>query len=450
MTSFCSLPFGEPGKNQLFLTNSVSQGIDRFRPVYDWFDKALRLIAPDSRFELFHLLFNSGHPINNVVNEALSQFDTGIVRLSDEKIPFDSISMPESLRVELQENIKEGMGAQLLGMSTHDRTVVFRKDGELIAKKLVTYHPKSDGTEVRFDIRQESDGTRRMIDLLPAFIDLLQAFPDQSGQEAGKVYVIDEIDRSLHTLLVRSLIEAYLEKCSIKTRSQMLLTTHDVLLMDQHLLRRDEMWVTERDDSGISQPVSLQRLQGYPVRQGHPQVLPAGTAGRYPPYFAGRRFNLPRPLRGKYEDRLMPRGRRHFRRVPGRRSYRSLFVLAVEGTRTEPQYFSIFNVKRSVHVKVLTQPGGTDPFHVLKRMERYLSQERLKASDQAWLVVDKDHWTDEQLTKLHSWAQKHQSYGFVLSNPNFEYWLLLHFEEGNGHFIFTGLCRSYKAASSAL
>ena len=128
----------------------------------------------------------------------------------------------------------------------------------------------------------------------------------------------------------------------------------------------------------------------------------------------------------------MPKGRRHFRRVPGRRSYRSLFVLAVEGTRTEPQYFSIFNVKRSVHVKVLTQPGGTDPFHVLKRMERYLSQERLKASDQAWLVVDKDHWTDEQLTKLHSWAQKHQSYGFVLSNPNFEYWLLLHFEEGNG------------------
>ena len=92
----------------------------------------------------------------------------------------------------------------------------------------------------------------------------------------------------------------------------------------------------------------------------------------------------------------MPRGRRHFRRVPGRRSYRSLFVLAVEGTRTEPQYFSIFNAKRSVHVKVLTQPGGTDPFHVLKRMERYLSQERLKASDQAWLVVDKDHWTDEE------------------------------------------------------
>ena len=286
---FLQFAFRGTQENQLFLTNSVSQGIDRFRPVYDWFDKTLQLIAPDSRFELFHLLFNTGHPINAVVNEALSQFDTGIVRLSDEEIPFDSISMPESLRVELQEKIKDGVRAQLLGMSTHDRTVVFRKDGELIAKKLVTYHPKSDGTEVRFDIRQESDGTRRMIDLLPAFFDLLQAFPDQSGQEAGKVYVIDEIDRSLHTLLVRSLIEAYLEKCSIKTRSQMLLTTHDVLLMDQHLLRRDEMWVTERDDFGTSSlfPFSDYKEIRYDkdIRKsylqgrlgGIPRILPGGA-----------------------------------------------------------------------------------------------------------------------------------------------------------------------------
>jgi len=71
------------------------------------------------------------------------------------------------------------------------------------------------------------------------------------------VFVIDEVDRSLHTLLTRRLLEAYLASCSADTRSQLLLTTHDVLLMDQQLLRRDEMWVAERKPSGASTLVSF-------------------------------------------------------------------------------------------------------------------------------------------------------------------------------------------------
>ncbi|MBT3291657.1 MAG: AAA family ATPase, partial [Victivallales bacterium] len=90
----------------------------------------------------------------------------------------------------------------------------------------------------------------RVIDLLPAFQQLW-------GQTSAKVFVIDELDRSLHTLLTRQLLEAYLDTCSKDTRSQLLLTTHDVLLMDQDLLRRDEMWVVERDSSGSSSLLSF-------------------------------------------------------------------------------------------------------------------------------------------------------------------------------------------------
>jgi AAA15 family ATPase/GTPase len=53
------------------------------------------------------------------------------------------------------------------------------------------------------------------------------------------------------------LLEAYLANCSTKTRTQLLLTTHDVLLMDQQLLRRDEMWVAERDATGASNLLSF-------------------------------------------------------------------------------------------------------------------------------------------------------------------------------------------------
>ncbi len=231
--------------NQLFLTNSVSQKINEFRTVFDWFDEKLVLIAPDSRFNNFHLLFHSEHPATAAANEVLIQLDSGIVRLGQEEIPFDSMSIPESLRTELQEEVKEGEGAQLLDSLGEERFVVFRQNGELNAKKLVTYHLKKDGTEVKFDIRQESDGTKRMIELLPAFLGF-------DARESDSVFVIDEVDRSLHTMLVRSLVENYLSGSSTKSRSQMLLTTHDVQLMDQQLLRRDEMWATERDVTGSS------------------------------------------------------------------------------------------------------------------------------------------------------------------------------------------------------
>jgi AAA15 family ATPase/GTPase len=81
--------------------------------------------------------------------------------------------------------------------------------------------------------------------------------PIVNSQGFKKVYVIDEVDRSLHTLLTHKLLDAYLATCSTETRTQLLLTTHDVLLMDQNLLRRDEMWVAERDASGNSSLMSF-------------------------------------------------------------------------------------------------------------------------------------------------------------------------------------------------
>ena len=134
--------------------------------------------------------------------------------------------------------------------SGSERFVFSMKDGKLTAKKLIAFHPKPDGTEAKFEIRQESDGSQRLIDLLPAFLGL-------TSQSTPRVFVIDEVDRSLHTLLTRRLLETYLDSCTAETRSQLLFTTHDVLLMDQQLLRRDEMWITERDQSGASHLFSV-------------------------------------------------------------------------------------------------------------------------------------------------------------------------------------------------
>ncbi len=247
---FLDFAFKGTRDNQLFLTNSVSQKVDTFKPVYDWFKNTLVLIAPDSRFGPFDQFLDEGQPLYTTMNEMLHQLDTGIAHLGGEEISLENISMPEELEARLQEEVKEGMTVRLVHEPSNERFVITRKGGKLIAKKLVSYHQKQDGTEEKFEMRRESDGSRRVIDLMPAFLDL-------SAQRSKRVYVIDEVDRSLHTLLTRQLLNTYLSSCSAQSRTQLLFTTHDVLLMDQHLLRRDEMWVTERDGSGASTLISF-------------------------------------------------------------------------------------------------------------------------------------------------------------------------------------------------
>lgn len=125
--------------------------------------------------------------------------------------------------------------------------------------------------------------------------------------------------------------------------------------------------------------------------------------------------------------------RRKFQRPLGERRYKKLFLIAAEGIKTEPIYFGFFSDDTAVvRVSCLKGKYDSSPPQVLKRMTDYLAREGLKPSDEAWLVVDKDEWTEEQLTQLHQWSLQQQNYGFALSNPKFEYWLLLHFEDGAG------------------
>ncbi len=251
---FLQYAFKGTRNNQLFLTNSVTQQGKQFEPIYRWFRDQLELIAPDSRFEPFERFLEEEHPLYPAMNATLERLDTGIAHLGGEPVPFDNLSIPDALKTKLQEEVVEGETVRLLNESTNERFVVTRNSGELTARKLVAYHRDAAGGEVKFEMRYESDGSQRVVDLLPGFLDLA------SGSSA-KTYVIDEVDRSLHSLLTRQLLESYLQSCDESTRSQLLFTTHDVLLMDQSLLRRDEMWVTERNQTGESSLMSFSEFK---------------------------------------------------------------------------------------------------------------------------------------------------------------------------------------------
>ncbi|MBU6160769.1 MAG: AAA family ATPase [Myxococcales bacterium] len=251
---FLHFAFRGTRANQLFLTNTVSQTVDNFLPVYSWFKETLVLIAPDMRFAPFEDFIDESSPLFGVMCEMLPGLDTGIRRLGGEEIPFDSLPLAEHMKSMLQESVGEGETVRLTGGPNNERLIVHRDGGVLKARKLVALHERLDGTEVRFDLGQESDGSQRVIDLLPAFLDI-------ASHRTPKVYIIDELDRSLHTLLTRNLLDFYLRTCSENTRSQLLITTHDLLLMDQDMFRRDEMWITERDQQGVTTLTSFSEFK---------------------------------------------------------------------------------------------------------------------------------------------------------------------------------------------
>ena len=235
--------------NQLFLTNAASQNISKYKTgqvlrVFDWIGK-LTLVSPDDVSVDMML-----EQPKKQVESALALLGTGIVELGLEKIDPGSLGMSADWLDEMKTRLS---GQQTSGAYTRfgDRYLFSNENGELTAHKLVSVHSGNQGQGgFHFDLKDDSDGTVRVIDLLPCFL-------EASKQGSERVFVIDELDRSLHTLLVRQLLESYLVSCSPESRAQILFTTHDVLQMDQNLLRRDELWVTDRKNDGSTELIPL-------------------------------------------------------------------------------------------------------------------------------------------------------------------------------------------------
>ena len=109
------------------------------------------------------------------------------------------------------------------------------------------------------------------------------------------------------------------------------------------------------------------------------------------------------------------------------------FVIAMEGDSTELDYFS--NLQKYcplITIKSIRSRHHSSPKNVLRKMNDWLNLHPLQGQDQAWIVIDRDQWPEDQLLEAKKWADSHPKHGLALSNPNFEFWLLLHFEHFKG------------------
>ncbi|AHI18718.1 AAA family ATPase [Corynebacterium casei] len=183
-----------------------------------------------------------------IPDDVLKAVDLGICGIKRQPVEFSSLQLTESIEDYLRQQYNED---DVASVETMAGRFEISKDanGKLTANRIRLLHIGSDG-EYPLEWHEESDGTKSIIRLLGIFVTL-------AIEESPLLLVIDELDRSFHTELSRALIDGFLATCSADSRAQLLFTTHDLLLMDPDRLRRDEMWVVEKDNSGSSMLIGV-------------------------------------------------------------------------------------------------------------------------------------------------------------------------------------------------
>ena len=181
----------------------------------------------------------------------LKTFDTGIEgitkgkQLAEKAFSFLPDDVKKNLLTDLDQKLRgQGNIADKANLTIEDSQFeVYLEDGEIYAEKIMLDHGNPNDL---FEISDESDGTKRLFDLIPVY---------EIGQHE-RVIIIDELDRSFHSKLTEEYIEKFFEVTKDK-KSQLICTTHDLNLMDLNILRQDEIWFIERESDHSSKIYSL-------------------------------------------------------------------------------------------------------------------------------------------------------------------------------------------------
>jgi uncharacterized protein len=243
--------------NQLFLSEINDkdvddiQNIEPFKNAFNWFKHNLVIIYPTTKLEGLDFVGND-EEMTTAFSKFLKIFKTGIQGIEtieqevDAQIPSQ---FQEKILNDLNDENVKGVGIE---MGKNSYTFSKNSLGELKMLKLNTKHSVRNSTEMaRFELQDESDGTRRIMDFIPALLGLTKT---------NKTYLIDEIDRSLHPELTQKILDVFFLNTQ-DIESQLIATTHESSLLDLNLLRRDEIWFVEKDKEGSSKMYSLEQFK---------------------------------------------------------------------------------------------------------------------------------------------------------------------------------------------
>jgi energy-coupling factor transporter ATP-binding protein EcfA2 len=286
-------------KNQSFLASiganlSPADISPEFQAVLDWFDVCLEIITPETWFSQMGFRLEADPAFKAFAGGFLRDTGTGAAGLDVERTelperqfrarlwPYEGDRLDQAIRAaeDVHFYVPEGNLAAVFEGGQH----------RFYLDRVWVEHQAVQGDKARLALTDESDGTQRLLHLVPV------CEPEEpGGKSRGQVFVIDEIDRSLHPLLTRKFLAFFFAACKGVNR-QILVTTHEANLLDLNLLRRDEIWFSEKDPAGATR---LYSLSDFPMRDDT-HVSEQYLRGRYGAIpFLGNldRLRVPTPTR---------------------------------------------------------------------------------------------------------------------------------------------------------
>ena len=202
--------------NALFLSTAIQLNNAQLKPVFEWFRQRLRVIDSGLR---------PGYTMTRCKDSA--DKEKIIEFMNSAGLSVDDISLKTAIFS--PESLPKHMSNQLRQEVSRERS------GKEIASITYLHRDTQSNELIEFEEAEESDGTRALFSFAGPWLDVI---------ENERVLVVDELDTSLHPLLVQQLVKLLHHK---GTKAQLIFTTHDTTLLSQKLLRRDQVWFMEKD-----------------------------------------------------------------------------------------------------------------------------------------------------------------------------------------------------------
>jgi len=271
--------------NRLFLETCFNAGLiddenSLLGSIIEWF-KRLTILKRGARYILMPQRIAHDEVFRAAVGQGLTVADTGISDICFTVVPRAKVPAEEKILDEVEDQLLDNTSEAYLNAESG---AVFRarraedgntEDGNVVYERLVTVH--GDGNnEFRLPLEQESDGSIRYLNLLPIL------YWAGKSQHSG-VYLIDELEDSLHPKLTEELLRLFLDSSGPGEKRQLIFTTHELHLLRADLLRRDEIWLVEKNEHRSE----LTRLTDFPsdvLRKGSdlPRIYMSGRLGGVP------------------------------------------------------------------------------------------------------------------------------------------------------------------------
>ena len=211
---------------------------------YQWFMKNLQLVLPDMFHGFVPHMIDTDSDFSELVNRTLPELKTGIdkVIVKKELIAEEDVKSGKLMQLVKQAKEHPGEPQTTRNRFTDDVVNVIFENGNVYLKTLVAVHRNLDGSEVEMSLHDESDGTRRLIEYMPLLYAIIQK---------DMVYVVDEIERSIHPIMIKDIVRKLSESTTAK--GQLIFTTHESGLLDQNIFRPDEIWFAQKDAEQATQ-----------------------------------------------------------------------------------------------------------------------------------------------------------------------------------------------------